>query len=474
MTAGASSAASWPAGLLLAYYGDDFTGSTDALEAITAAGVPSVLFLRLPTDEMLARFSGVRCVGLAGSSRGRSTDWMDTELPAVFARLKSLGAPILHYKVCSTFDSAPHVGSIGRAVDLGVATMGGRWSPMVVGVPRLGRFQVFGTLFVTVNGTTYRLDRHPTMSRHPVTPMDEADLGRHLTRQTARRIDLIDMAQIRAGAADARRATLEGDDTPVVLIDVMDEDTLAEAGRLIWENRGDGLFSASSSGLQYALAAHWRRLGLLPAQPGLPAAAAVPQIAVVSGSCSPVTAAQIGWARAHGFHTERLDLSRALDPTLREAEIARTLEVARAALGRGESPVIYSAEGPDDPHVLAFDQTAAKLGLTRAEAARTVGTVLAEIMRRMVEARLVRRIMVAGGDSSGEVMEALNAFALDIAAGLAPGAPLCRAWSDDPLYDGLEVVLKGGQMGPTDFFTTVRDGLPAATPVHATGRSAVA
>ncbi|MCL8384589.1 3-oxo-isoapionate kinase OiaK [Xanthobacter aminoxidans] len=456
MTSGTKTGAALPEGLLLAYYGDDFTGSTDALEAITAAGVPSVLFLRPPTEEMRARFPHARAIGLAGSSRGRSPEWMDKELPPLFARLAALGAPVLHYKVCSTFDSAPHVGSIGRAIDLGVRQMGGGWSPMVVGVPRLGRYQMFGNLFVTWNGTTYRLDRHPTMSRHPVTPMDEADLGRHLARQTDRRMALIDLAEIRAGKAQARCDALRGDDTPVVLIDVMDEATLVEAGRLIWENRGDGLFSASSSGLQYALAAYWRSLGLLPETPGLPKAAAVEKIAVVSGSCSPVTAAQLAHARTAGFHTERLDLSHALSDVHREAEVARAVATAMDALSRGLSPVVYSAEGPDDAAVAGFDATAAAAGLSRADAARRVGTVLAEIMRRIVESGAVRRVMVAGGDSSGEVMEALNIFALDIVAGLAPGAPLCRAWSDDPLYDGLELVLKGGQMGPTDFFPQVR------------------
>ena len=456
MTSGTTTGATLPEGLLLAYYGDDFTGSTDALEAITAAGVPAVLFLRPPTEEMRARFPKARAIGLAGSSRGRAPEWMDAELPAVFARLAALGAPVLHYKVCSTFDSAPHVGSIGRAIDLGVKQMGGFWSPMVVGVPRLGRYQMFGNLFVTWNGTTYRLDRHPTMSRHPVTPMDEADLARHLSRQTDRRMALIDLAEIRAGKAQARCETLRGDDTPVVLIDVMDEATLVEAGRLIWENRGDGLFSASSSGLQYALAAYWRSLGLLPQTAGLPKAVPVEKIAVVSGSCSPVTAAQLAHARTAGFHTERLDLSRALSDTDREAEIARAVTTALDALSRGQSPVVYSAEGPDDPAVTGFDATAAVAGLSRADAARRVGTVLAEVMRRIVESGAVRRVMVAGGDSSGEVMEALNIFALDIVAGLAPGAPLCRAWSDDPLYDGLELVLKGGQMGPTDFFPEVR------------------
>src|SRR5258706_4537313 len=250
-----SAAAQWPDGLLLAYYGNDFPGSTDAMEALTAAGVPTVLCLDPPTPALLQRLPDARCVGLAGSSRGRSTAWMDDELPKAFASLAALGSPILHSKVCSTFDSSPAIGSIGHAIDLGVRVMSGRWSPTIVGAPRLKRYQAFGSLFAAVDGVGYRIDRHPTMSRHPVTPMREADLRLHLREQTQRRIELIDLVELRNGGAASRRTRLAGDDIPVVFIDVLDDETLLEAGRLVWENRGAGIFSASSSGLSYALTA---------------------------------------------------------------------------------------------------------------------------------------------------------------------------------------------------------------------------
>lgn len=107
MDSAASEAQAWPDGLLLAYYGDDFTGSTDVMEAFTAAGVPTVLFLRPPTAAWLARFPEVRCIGLAGQSRGRSPEWMARELPSAFASLAALNAPILQYKVCSTLTHRP-------------------------------------------------------------------------------------------------------------------------------------------------------------------------------------------------------------------------------------------------------------------------------------------------------------------------------------------------------------------------------
>lgn len=458
-----STSAAWPAGPLLAYYGDDFTGSTDAMEAMTAAGVPTVLFLSTPSAAQLARFADARCIGIAGASRGHAPVWMDAELPKAFAALAALNAPILHYKVCSTFDSSPSIGSIGRAIELGTQAMPqGRWSPTIVGAPRLKRYQVFGNLFAAVDGVGHRLDRHPTMSRHPVTPMGESDLRRHLAAQTPRRIELIDMLQLRDGSA-ARRATelAASGDVPIVFIDVLDEETLAAAGQLVWEQRGAGLFSASSSGLQYALAAHWRSLGLLPATPSLPRPTAARAIAVVSGSCSPVTASQIAWAGANGFRTERLHLPNALDAQTREAEIERVVALGVAALAQGVSPLIYSAHGPDDDAVTRFDQIAAEAGLSRPDAARRVGTTLAEVMKRLLDRARPTRIVVAGGDSSGEVASALDIQALTVIAGLSPGAPLCRAWSDNAARDGLEIVLKGGQIGGADFFGLARAGTQA-------------
>jgi 3-oxoisoapionate kinase len=452
---------SLPAGLLLTYYGDDFTGSTDVMEAFTAAGVPTVLFLAPPCKADLARFTHVRCVGLAGQSRGRNPAWMREALPAAFESLAALGAPILQYKVCSTFDSSPEVGSIGQAIDIGVRYGAAPWSPMVVGAPRLQRYQIFGQLFAAAQGEVHRIDRHPTMSRHPVTPMDEGDLRLHLARQTARRIALVDFAQITQGQGDARCAEVQGPDQPVVMLDVADPVSQREAGRMVWEHRGPGMFSASSSGLQYALAAYWRSRGWLPETLSLPEAETVPCIAVVSGSCSPMSGAQIAWAEQNGFLTERLDIARCLDGTRGDAEIERLVVLAHAAVALKVSPIVYSARGPDDPAVLGFDAAAHRAGLSRAEAAHRVGEALAEVMRRLldrVDRAALRRIVVAGGDSSGAVASHLGIQALTVAAGLAPGAPLCRVWSDDARRDGLEIALKGGQLGGVAFYGEVRAG----------------
>ena len=445
-------------GLCLAYYGDDFTGSTDVLEAFTAAGVPTVLFLQPPRPQDLARFPDARCVGLAGQSRGKSPAWMRAHLPQVFESLSALGAPIVQYKVCSTFDSSPEVGSIGQAIDLGVQHSQAHWSPTVVGAPRLQRYQVFGHLFAAAQGEVFRIDRHPTMSRHPVTPMHESDLRVHLAQQTPRRIGLVNLAQMTQGQGDAVLQNIQGADQPVVMLDVADPVSQREAGRLVWQQRGQGVFSASSSGLQYALAEYWRSQGWLPATPSLPVGEAVRCIAVVSGSCSPMSAAQIDWAEHNGFMTERLDVAKCLDAVQAELEIERLVALAVDAVSRGVSPVVYSARGPDDAAVTGFDALVQRAGMDKTQGTERIGMALAEVMRRLLERSNLRRIVVAGGDSSGAVASHLGVQAFTVAAGMAPGVPLCRAWSDNPRRDGLEIALKGGQLGAVSFYGDVRAG----------------
>jgi len=137
---------------------------------------------------------------------------------------------------------------------------------------------------------------------------------------------------------------------------------------------------------------------------------------------------------------------------------------ALAALARGESPLIYSAAGPDDPAVTGFDTLATEAGLAREQSAQRVGQGLAQVMRRLLDRSAIKRIVAAGGDSSGEVASALDIAALSVVAGLAPGAPLCRVWSDRRERDGLEIVLKGGQMGAPSFFADARAGAVVSSP----------
>ena len=255
--------------LLLTFYGDDFTGSTDAMESLARAGVRTVLFLEPPTPEELAGFTGVGAVGVAGDSRAMPPEGMEKVLPEAFTKLKALGAPVFHYKVCSTFDSSPEIGSIGRATDVGQRIFASPFVPLLVGAPRLGRYTVFGNHFARsgVDGKTYRLDQHGPMRDHPVTPMRESDLRIHLSRQTDKEIGLFDILQLEGREADAEerlRAVLE-DGPEIVFFDVLYDDQLPTIGRLIWERSSEEapLFVVGWSGVEYALTACWRDAGEL-------------------------------------------------------------------------------------------------------------------------------------------------------------------------------------------------------------------
>ncbi len=443
--------------LLLTFYGDDFTGSTDALEVLALGGVPTVLFLEAPARELLEeRFPDVRAVAVAGASRTMTPAQMEEALPAPFSALKGLGAPLCHYKVCSTFDSSPAIGSIGRALDIGCRIFGPAFVPVVVGAPTLRRYMAFGNLFATAGGETVRIDRHPTMSRHPVTPMHEGDLRRHLAQQTAQNMGLVDLLHLAQGdaAVEARLAALIDDGRKVVFFDTLDEGHLESIGRVLWKQSSHGpLFVVGSSGVEHALTEWWRAAGLIQSDPVFSPPGAAEQIVVISGSASPTTAEQIIWAAAHGFHAVRLDAPRLLSAQSASYQ-AELLNEALAALGRGQSPLFYSACGPDDPAIIPAGAAPSQ----QQNPAQRLGVEQGRLLRRTLEETDIHRICVAGGDTSSQVVQQLGISAMSMSYPLARGAPLCRAYADLPRLDGLELTLKGGQMGEADFFDRVRRG----------------
>jgi 3-oxoisoapionate kinase len=447
-----------PAGPLIVFYGDDFTGSSAVMEATAFADLDTVLFLSEPTPERLAAFASYRVIGIAGTARSQSPEWMDRHLPPVFRLLCSLKAPVAHYKVCSTFDSAPHIGSIGRATDLAGAIFKSDWIPMIVGDPGMARFQSFGNLFAMANGVGHRLDRHPAMSRHPVTPMDEADLSRHLGKQTAKRIGLVDFVAMKRGEADERLSRERAAGAEIVSLDVMDHETLVAAGRLVWERGGERLFGIGSQGFEAALVAYWRSVQLIPAEPASYRAPAVDRIAGVSGSVSPITAAQIAFSLQNGFAGIPLDASRAVEEEEWRRETERVADRALKMLGEGRDPLIYTASGPDDPAVVALKTALEASGASPEAVNERIGTGLGEILDRTVREGRLRRAVISGGDTSGRAASVLGIDALTAVAAIAPGSPLCRAHSAGGVFEGLEIALKGGQVGGADFFCAAKQG----------------
>lgn len=448
--------------LLLTFYGDDFTGSTDVMESLVLGGVPTVLFLEPPSAEFIARtFPRVRAVGVAGVSRSMSPAQMDAELPAQFTALKTLGAPLFHYKICSTFDSSPTMGSIGHAIDIGLDIFAPKSIPMMVGAPALRRYVAFGNLFAAFSDAVYRLDRHPTMRRHPITPMDESDLRLHLSKQTSRKIGLIDLLQL-ANSDEAiaeRFHALAAAGHDIILFDTLDNTHLPKIGRLVWSLRSDQpIFVVSSSGIEYALVAHWQEIGLITLPSPLPSPGSVDQLLVISGSAAPQTAAQIDWALANGFRPIRLDSAALVDPdrvtTARTAVLDETLN----ALNAGRSVILFSAHGPDDPAIAQTSQHMQAIGLDPQRVGALLGEQQGIILRTILEHKPLKRVCVAGGDTCGHTARQLGIYALEILIPVAPGSPLCSARSHNPAFDGLEISLKAGQVGKPDYFGSILRG----------------
>jgi len=453
------------ADILISFYGDDFTGSTDAMEALALNGVKTVLFLEAPTRELLERrFAGVRAFGIAGVSRAMAPDEMERELRPIFAALRAMPSSVVHYKICSTFDSSPAVGSIGRAIDVGAETFDYQPTvPLLVGVPSLRRYTLFGNHFAGVGAQTFRLDRHPTMSRHPVTPMDEADLRLHLSKQTEKSIGLMDILDLSGDEEEVKRrwsANLEA--LPgVMLFDALDEPRLERVGAILWEeaNENGMRFVVGSSGVEYALAAHWRTLGLADPEAALLAPRGpVDRLLAVSGSCSPVTESQIRHALAHGFVGIPVDTTRMLDESEAERLQAELAAQASNVLKDGGSPLLYTAIGPEDAAIAAMKRKLEELGLPAFDTSRLIGARLGKLTKLIVQEHRLSRFAIAGGDTSGFVTRELGIYALEAIMPIAPGGPLCRSYADDPAFDGLELVLKGGQVGKEDFFAKVREG----------------
>jgi len=418
----------------LLFYGDDFTGATDALGTAARAGLRTLLFLGTPDTRRLAEAGELDCIGIAGAARSMPPEAMREELAPVAALARALKPRVLHYKTCSTFDSAPHVGSIGEAVRTLAPALGTPSLSIVGGQPNLGRYCLFGNLFAAAGaqGEVFRIDRHPTMSRHPVTPMGEADLRLHLARQGLENIRLVPWTAYAEGDEALAQRVADFDGPGTLLWDVAEPAHLRLLGRRLWaQAQQQPLLAVGPSSVVEAVA---HAIHPEPSAQPEDIGPAEGPVLVLAGSLSPVTAAQV--AAAHSFDVLRLSAERLAS---RDGDYLASAAVQLASrLNSGQ-------------HVLACTVAAdgARVELPSSQLANAGGQLLKEVLRL---APHVRRVGIAGGDTSSLAVRALDAWALAYRGLLAPGVPLCRLHSDDARLHGIELMLKGGQMGGADVF----------------------
>ncbi|WP_029003879.1 four-carbon acid sugar kinase family protein [Azorhizobium doebereinerae] len=422
------------------WYGDDFTGASDTLAVLAQRGQRALLFRGLPTPEQLRRAGPLDAVGIAGASRAMGLADMTAELGLVAAFFAGLGVRVLHYKCCSTFDSAPQVGSIGHAVSVLAPSFPNPFRPIVGGQPNIGRYCTFSNLFAAAGtgGEVHRIDRHPTMSVHPVTPMGEGDLRRHLAAQGLGTVAALHYPAYadEAAALDARLAALLTAHPDAVLCDIAGADDLAVVGRLIWGAAERAtLLAVGASSVAQAVCAHW---GAEPVPPA-PLAPAQGPVFLLAGSLSPVTRRQM--QAAVSYAPVPLDAARlARDPAY-AADGAQTIA---GLLRAGRSVLATTApEGGEG-----------EAALGPAEVAAATAAFLTAVLARAP----VRRLGIAGGDTSSRAVQALDLWGLSYLGAPSPGVALCRVHSDAPALDGLELMLKGGQMGSPDLFERLLHG----------------
>jgi uncharacterized protein YgbK (DUF1537 family) len=349
------------------------------------------------------------------------------------------------------------MGSIGRAIEIGMEIFRAPFVPVLAAAPALGRYTVFGTHFARYGigsaGAIHRLDRHPSVSQHPVTPMTEADLRLHLATQTRKGIALLSILDLRMPEPKARaifRQLLRAEKPEVVLFDALSADDLKRIGRLLHDygSAQRPLFSVGSSGIEAALASTLTPRGQARGKFEVPSAA---QLLVASGSCSPVTSSQIAWALKHGFAEVPLDVASMVSARSAEQEIGQAANETVGLLRSGRDVIVHTTRTG------ANKGFAAQMGNTTAA---VLGNALGRVLGAALQQSGVRRLCIAGGDTSSYAARALGIEMLEMIAPLSPGAPLCRATAPNSPADGLEVVFKGGQLGGTNYFKLVQKGKP--------------
>lgn len=411
---------------LVGFYGDDFTGSVDALLQYRRAGLDGVL---VTAPEFVPTTGATdQVVGIAGIARSLPTDRLPDEVLPALTALARLQPRLVQYKACSTADSSPEVGSLGRAIELGRQVYGGHPVGVLFAQPGFGRYTAFGNHFARDGERVHRLDRHPTMREHPVTPAREADLTRLLGEQTRLRVASLAFIDFLDGAEAAALSACGAD---VVVLDGLTDEHLRWAGRALLGQPQPVVFALGSGGLS-------RGVGLALTGAGRELSGTVEPgdgpVLAVSGSRSARTWAQVGDAVGRGW--QPVDV-------LGEQDAATA---AARAFAAGRSVVAYSSApgGPVEPD------------------GEVVAARLAEVVTAVAARAPLSRLVVAGGDTCGRVLTWLGVQRIEVLATPWDNAAFCRVTAPGEQIDGVEIVLKGGQMGTVDLFERVRTGTPLA------------
>jgi uncharacterized protein YgbK (DUF1537 family) len=413
--------------ITLGVIADDFTGATDAASMLVRAGMRTVQLIGVPDAKQPVPAADAIVVGL----KTRTVPVADAtaESLAALRWLQRAGMRQCYFKYCSTFDSTP-AGNIGPVTEALMNALGTDFTLACPAFPENGRTIFRGHLFV---GDELLSDSG--MRNHPLTPMHDANLVRVMQAQCReRRVGLIRHDTVAQGAAavQARVDALRGDGVSIAIADAIDNDAL----RTLAAACADWPLLTAGSGLALGLPAMYEQRGWI--RPDAAAARLDPlggHAAVLSGSCSQATLAQVKTWQDAGRPAFAID-PRALARGEAVADEAAAWAAERVAR---EPVLVYASATPD-----TLRSVQAELGA--AQAGELVERCVAQIARALVE-RGVQRLVVAGGETSGAVVNALGVTQLRIGAPICPGVPWTQAEGRS-----LQLALKSGNFGGPAFF----------------------
>jgi uncharacterized protein YgbK (DUF1537 family) len=412
--------------VLLGAIADDFTGATDLCNTLVRRGMRTVQLIDVP--EPGTEVADAEAVVIALKSRTTPVAGAINKSLAALAWLQKAGARQILFKYCSTFDSTD-AGNIGPVAEALMEALDTDFTLFCPAFPETGRTIYRGYLFV---GDV--LLSESGMRDHPLTPMRDPSLVRVLQRQTRGRVGLVPVATVSRGSNSIRAAfaELRRQGFHHTIVDAIEDRDLEAIGAAAANFK----LITGGSGIALGLPENFRRQGLLGDQSDADALPTISGAAVVlSGSCSPATIAQVAYMRdrAPSFTIDPIAVAEG-HPVAEEA-----LDWAKRLLG--DSPILISATAPPDN----VAEVQRRLGRERAGA--VVEETLATIARGLA-AKGARRLVVAGGETAGAVVQALGVTGLRIGRQIDPGVPWTVSLGEPPLA----LALKSGNFGAADFF----------------------
>ncbi|MEM8791554.1 MAG: 3-oxo-tetronate kinase [Pseudomonadota bacterium] len=403
--------------MLLGCIGDDFTGSSDLGNTLAKEGMRTVLYGGVPEE---AAAPEVEAGVVALKSRTIPVAEAVSQSLAVLDWLEAQGCQQYLFKYCSTFDSTPQ-GNIGPVAEALAERLLAQSVIVCPAFPGTGRSVYQGHLFVND-----RLLNESGMEAHPLTPMTDADLRRWLAPQTSLSVGHVPAATVFQGAEAIRKALTRAKERLLVVDAIRDEDLHA-----IGTAASDLPLLTGGSGIAMGLPANFRQKGLVDSNPPAWHGEDGP-CAILSGSCSTATRGQIA---RHKTRHPTMEIS--ADAVMSGEVSAET--VASWILATSGLPLAYTSADPET--VAEAQQT-----FGRDAVATRIEALFADTARILCD-RGVRRLIAAGGETSGAVVEGLGISTMEIGPEIDPGVPAIRATGRP-----LTLALKSGNFGGEDFF----------------------